>query len=126
MWEKVKPVQIALNYNDGVVEFFKKEQLFDEYNTPIRGSYSETMVYEDWFRRLGVTVTDVYYSSSDGSKVTEKIAIKGNVSIGTDWSARIENKHYEVYRCYYDYDENETEISLAEVGNNRNDKEKDI
>ncbi|MGX7099593.1 hypothetical protein ACWOBH_06225 [Globicatella sanguinis] len=114
-WDKFKPVQIAQNYNDGVVKFYEKEPKVDEYNTPIRGQYQETETYRDWFRRLGVTVQDVYFSNADAMKVTEKVAIRGNVTIDSKWSAKINGKSYEVYRSYYNGKESETEISLAEV-----------
>ena len=116
LWEKIKPVQIAQNYNDGVIEFYTKEQIVDEYNTPIRGKYEETIEYADWFRYLGVTAQDVYYSNADGSKVVQKVAIKGKVIVDTKWSVRIETKHYEVYRSFVNGETNETELSLAEVG----------
>lgn len=118
LWEKVKPVQIAQNYNDGVILFYTKEQATDEYNTAIRGEFETTEVYKDWFRRLGVTAQDVYYSNADDSKVTEKVAIRGNVKVDSKWFARIENEEYEIYRVYYNGANSETEISLAEVYDN--------
>lgn len=117
-WEKFKPVQIAQNYNDGVIKLYEKTQEVDKYNTPIRGRYTEQEVYKDWFRRLGVTVQDTYYSSADKMKVTEKVAIKGNVVIDSQWSAKINQKQYEVYRVYFNGETQETEISLSEVVQN--------
>ena len=114
-WEKFKPVQIAQNYNDGVIFFYDKTPVLDEYGTPIRDRYETVETYSDWFRRLGVTVQDVYYSNADDMKVTDKVAIKGNIHINTKWSAMIDDRKYEVYRSYYNGKEGETEISLAEV-----------
>lgn len=114
-WDKFKPVQIAQNYNDGVIIFFSKEHKEDEYNTALRGQYTEQEVYADWFRRIGVTVQDTYYSNADNVKVTEKVAIKGNVTIDSEWSAKIDDRNFEVYRVFYNVNNVETEISLSEV-----------
>lgn len=106
----IKPV-----YNDGVVTLFSKTPKKDKFNTPIRGEYTESEVVKHWFRRLGVTIQDTYYSSADDKEVKEKIAIKGNQQIDCKLMAKAFKKSYEIYRVYFNANKNETEISLVEV-----------
>lgn len=111
---KEKRGPVAQVYNAGVIEFYSKQDLEDDYGTVI-GSV-DTLTYEDWYRKLGITSEDVYYAHSDNKELTRKVAIRGDVEIDTKWSARIEEKQFEVYRTFYAYKNNELEISLVEVG----------
>lgn len=107
--------QIYQVYNAGVVEFYTKTIMKDRFNTPIRGQYSKDLVLRDWFRKLGITSEDTYHASADDKKLTRKIAIRGDIDVDVKWFASIDGKEYEIYRYYYAYKKNETEISLVEV-----------
>lgn len=84
-------------------------------NTPIRGKYTTVLAEKHWFRQLGVTAEDIYYARSLESDIHMKVAIRGNRTIDTKWIAKIGKKTYEIYRMFYSYGNDETEISLTEV-----------
>lgn len=102
-------------YTSGVVTFGEKVQKKDKYNAPIRGKFEIKPCRKEWFRQLGITAQDTYYASADQTQLSRKIAIRGDVVINPEWVAEIEGKKYTVYRVFYAYRHNETEISLSEV-----------
>lgn len=110
-----KPEIIHQVYNDGVIVFKVKETQYDEFGTPLTDEPIETKVSAWWFRRLGKTNEDVFVALSDSKRLSEKVAIRGNVPINIKWSAEISGKAFEVFRDYYNPKRNETEISLVEV-----------
>ncbi|MGX7091184.1 phage head closure protein [Hutsoniella sourekii] len=103
-------------YNAGIARFLAKaEPKRDKYGTPLRGQTIYVEAMKAWYRKLGITAQDVYYSHADDTQLNRKIAIFGDVDIDTKWRVELGDKHYEVYRCFYSYKHNETEISLREV-----------
>lgn len=115
MKNKLKEVLVSQVYNDGVIHFYTKKQKLDNFNTPIRGEFEREQVYKDWYRQLGITVEDAYYSRSLQQDVTLKVAVKGNLQIQAKWYAVIETKEFELFRVFYNWKADETEISLMEV-----------
>lgn len=110
---RTKRGPVSQVYNAGTVTFFEKQVEKDKYGTII-GSVN-TEVYKDWYRKLGITAEDIHFAHADSKELTRKVAIKGDRDIDTKWSAQIGDKEFEVYRVFYAYRNNETEISLVEV-----------
>ena len=102
-------------YNAGIAEFGSMEKEYDKFGTPI-GTQTFQSKMKAWYRHLGVTASDVYYASADDKEVNRKLAIKGHVEVDTKWHVKIQEKTYAVYRVFYAFREDETEISLVEVG----------
>lgn len=111
----MRPSSLHPVYTTGIVVFGTKVQKKDKYGTPIRGQYETSEAYRDWYRKLGITAQDTYYANADDASITRKIAIRGDVDIDVKWVAELGGKSYTVYRVFYSYKNNETEISLAEV-----------
>ena len=111
-----KPNVIHPVYNAGRVGLYSVTQQKDKYGTPIRGKYDYKQVMRPWFRKLGITADDIYYANADSARLDRKVAIARDVDIDTTWIARIENKEYEIYRRFYSWKNDETELSLIEVG----------
>ena len=110
---QLKP--IAPVYNAGVVILSEKKQSYTKLNTPIRGKYELTEVSKYWFRKLGITSQDMYHAQAMGKELNMKVAIRGDVEINPHHIAMIGRKRYEIYRVYYNWKNDETEISLTEV-----------
>lgn len=114
---KIKRGPITEVYNGGIISFYEKEVLKDKFGTPIN-RYNEKLISEDWYRYLGLTAQDIYYARADDKQLTVKIAIKGQVNIDVKWRATLNDvngKTFEVYRSFYNYRRDETELSLMEV-----------
>lgn len=102
-------------YNAGLADIGNKEEVYDEFGTPV-GKQSFESIMKVWYRHLGVTASDIYYARADDTEVKKKIAIKGYVDIDTRWHVQFaENKEYAIYRVYYNYRSDETELNLIEV-----------
>ena len=110
-----KPQIIAPVYNDGVIYFYEKDRTKDEYGTPIRREHEKSLVFKEWFRYIGITAEDTYYSNAEDKRLSLKVAVRSNVQINVKWTVEINGVSYEIYRQYYNSRKNETEISLVEV-----------
>lgn len=102
-------------YNAGKIQFIQVVPKKDKFGTVIRGEYTEAEVSSHWFRHLGITASDTYYAHADDVDISRKLAIRGQKPINTKFIAKIGDKSYEIYRIFYAYKNNETEISLKEV-----------
>ncbi|MGF3073224.1 hypothetical protein ACQV2T_06730 [Facklamia sp. P13069] len=102
-------------YNAGKITFYSVSPKKDKFGTIIRGEYQEEKVSSHWFRHLGITASDTYYAHADDVDISRKLAVRGKTNISTKYIAKIGDKIYEVYRYFYAYKNNETEISLKEV-----------
>lgn len=102
-------------YNAGIADIGSKEEIYDDFGTPV-GKQEFTSVMKVWYRHLGVTASDIFYARADNTEVKKKIAIKGYVDIKTSWHVKFTNKeNYAIYRVYYNYRNDETELNLIEV-----------
>lgn len=106
---------VRIVYNDGIIEFKEKTPKKDYYGTPIPGEYDFESQMKSWWRTLGITSQDVVDSRSIDTEITKKIGIPGNQEIKTQWRAFIGEKEYEIFRSFYNYKNDETEVSLVEV-----------
>lgn len=106
---------VSTTYNDGVVELKAKEPMKDEYNTPIPGKYSFVPIMKFWYRTLGITSQEDLDAKTIDKRLTKKIGIPGNRNVDSMWRAFIGGRQFEIYRSYYSYKNDETELSLAEV-----------
>lgn len=104
-----------LTYNHGIVEFVEIITQTDEFGTPLRGKFAEQLIYRDWYRKLGVTAEDTYFANADDKVLSRKVALRGDVSVDVKWHAKIDGKYFSVYRVFYSYKRNETEVSFVEV-----------
>lgn len=102
-------------YNDGVVELKSKVPLKDEYDTPIPGKYSYETQLKSWWRTLGITSQEVIDAKSIDRELTSKIGVPGNQNIDSRWRAFIGEREFEIFRSFYNYKNDEVEISLVEV-----------
>lgn len=112
----LKPYELVSQvYNDGVVELKSKVQKVDEYNTPIPGKYDFEVKLSSWWRTLGITSQEIMDAKAIERKLTKKIGVPGNQDIDTMWRGFIGTKEYEIFRSYYNYKRDETEVSFLEV-----------
>lgn len=102
-------------YTDGIVWFCSKTLKKDRFGTPLNGQYDTKVERKEWFRYLGVTSQDILDARSLDTDVHLKIAVRGHLTIDTQWLVKFGQKTYEIYRCYYAYKRDEMEISLVEV-----------
>ncbi|MHB0809393.1 MAG: phage head closure protein [Facklamia hominis] len=102
-------------YNDGRMIVCEVTPKKDPFGTVIRGEYTEVELAKYWFRELGTTASDIYWSHADDTEITRKIAIRGKKAIDNKWVIKIKKGIYEVYRIYYNPKKQETELSLKEV-----------
>ena len=102
-------------YNDGVIDLKSKEPMKDEYNTPIPGKYIYESKLKSWWRTLGITSQEDLDAKSIEKKLTKKIGIPGNQNVDSQWRAFIGKQQFEIYRSFYNYKNDETELSLVEV-----------
>lgn len=102
-------------YNDGVVSLKEKIPAKDEYNTPIPGKYTYKDKTSSWYRNLGVTSQEDLDAKTFDKRITKKIGIPGNQETDSQWRAVIGERHFEIYRSYFNYKNDETELSLVEV-----------
>ena len=101
-------------YNAGQADFGKKEQIKDEFGTPIGRDEFESKV-RLWYRRLGITAEDLFYARSEGKEVQKKVAVKGYIDATPDMEVKIKDQLYAIDRIYYDPKDDETEFTLYEV-----------
>lgn len=102
-------------YNAGIADIGSKEEVYDDFGTPI-GKKEFKSVRKAWYRHLGVTASDIFYARADDTEVKKKIAIKGYVDIDTRHHVHFTGKEeYAIYRVYYNYRNDETELNLVEV-----------
>lgn len=106
---------VAQVYNDGVVELKSKVPQVDEYGTPIPGKYVFETQLKSWWRTLGITSQEVIDAKAIDRELTRKIGVLGNQNIHSQWRAFIGERQYEIFRSFYNYKNDETEISLVEV-----------
>lgn len=106
---------VSTVYNDGIVEFKSKVSKNDKYGTPIPNQYVFESKLKTWWRTLGITSQEVIDAKSINSELTKKIGVPGNQNIDSRWRAFINGRQFEVFRSYYNYKNDETEISLVEV-----------
>lgn len=106
---------VEIVYNDGIVELKSKVPMKDDYGTPLPGKYTYQTKTKSWFRTLGITSQEVIDAKTVDQELTKKIGIPGNQEIDTSWRAFIGEKQFELFRCFYNYKNDETEISLVEV-----------
>lgn len=112
----LKPNQlVGVVYNDGVVELNSKVPQLDEYSTPIPGKYDFTFKHKSWFRMLGITSQEDMDAKAFEKKLVKKIGIPGNKDIDSKLRAFIGTREFEIYRSFYNYKNDETELSLVEV-----------
>lgn len=102
-------------YNDGIVELKSKVPKVDDYGTPIPGKYDFKLELSSWWRTLGITSQEVIDVKNIDRELTKKIGVTGNQEFDSRWRAFIGDKEFEVFRSYYNYKNNEMEISLLEV-----------
>lgn len=102
-------------YNDGIVEFKSKVPEKDEYGTPLPGKYTFETKLKFWWRTLGITSQEVIDAKSIDRELTKKIGVTGNQEIDSRWRAFIGDKEFEIFRSFYNYKNDEIEISLVEV-----------
>lgn len=102
-------------YNAGKIQFIQVVPKKDKFGTVIRGEYDELILSSHWFRHLGITASDNYFAHADDVDISRKLAIRGNIELSTKYIAKISGRSYEIYRIFYAYKNNETEISLKEV-----------
>ena len=102
-------------YNHGIVEFVEIVTRTDEFGTPLRGKFTEKIIYRDWYRKLGITAEDTYFANADDKVLSRKVALRGDVNVDVKWRAKIDGKYFSVYRVFYSYKRNETEVSFVEV-----------
>lgn len=107
---------VAQVYNDGIVDFKSKVPKLDKYGTPIPNQYKFESQFKSWWRTLGITSSEIVDSRTIDTEITKKIGVAGNRDIDTQWRASIGSKHYEIFRSFYNYKNDEMEISLVEVG----------
>lgn len=107
---------VGIVYNDGIVELKSKKPKVDEYGTPIPGQYDFESELKSWWRTLGITSQEVIDAKNIDTDLTKKIGVAGNQQIDSKWRAFIGTKEYEIFRSYYNYKNDEMEISLVEVG----------
>lgn len=107
---------VSTVYNDGIVELKSKKPKVDRYGTPIPNQYEFESQFKSWWRTLGITSQEVIDAKSINRELTKKIGISGNQNIDSRWRAFINGRQFEVFRSYYNYKNDETEISLVEVG----------
>lgn len=102
-------------YNNGIVSFKSKVPLVDEYKTPIPGKYKYELKMKSWWRTLGITSQEDLNAKTIEKTLTKKIGVPGNQEVDSLWRAYIGNHEFEIFRSYYNYKKDETEISLVEV-----------
>ena len=102
-------------YNDGTLELKAKVPLKDDYGTPIPGKYTYEPKLKSWWRTLGITSQEVVDAKSIDRELTKKIGVTGNQEIDSRWRAFIGDKEFEIFRSFYNYKNDEMEISLLEV-----------
>ncbi|WP_062532340.1 hypothetical protein [Jeotgalibaca dankookensis] len=102
-------------YNDGIVELKEKVPSLDEYGTPIPGRYTYELQLKSWWRTLGITSQEDLNAKAIEKTLTKKIGLPGNQEVSSRWRAFIGTREFEIFRSYYNYKKDETEISLVEV-----------
>lgn len=105
-------------YNDDVITFKSKVPKKDGYGTPIPGQYDFEEKLQSWFRTVGITSIEIVDAKSLDTDLTKKVAIGGNQEIDSKRRAFIGSRQFEIFRCYYNPNKDETEISLVEVNTN--------
>jgi len=106
---------VEIVYNDGIVEFKSKVPKKDEYGTPLPGKYTFETKLKYWWRTLGVTSQEIIDAKTIDQELTKKIGVCGNQEIDSEWRAFIDTRQFEIFRSFYNYKNDETEISLVEV-----------
>lgn len=106
---------VSTVYNDGIVDFKSKAPKKDEYGTPIPNQYDFENQFRSWWRTLGITSQEVIDAKNINSELTKKIGVSGNQNIDSQWRAFINGRQFEIFRSYYNYKNDEMEISLVEV-----------
>lgn len=106
---------VEIVYNDGIIELKSKEPLKDDYGTPIPGKYIYESQLKSWWRTLGITSQEVIDAKTINRELTKKIGIPGNQDVNSKWRAFIGKEEFEIFRSFYNYKNDETEISLVEV-----------
>lgn len=113
-WYQRPNSTIKPTYNDGVVEFFQKQQKFDKYGTPLP-QFEEVSIMKDWFRYSGVTSTEDFQAKSLQTTVDKRIVLRNYRDVKSGMSAKINGISFEVFRVYLNPYTKETEVSLTEV-----------